>query len=105
MAWLLLIVAGIFEIIFVILMKLSKGFTRGKFTALAAVAGFTSFYLLSRALIDIPVGTGYGVWTGIGAAGSVVAGMLFFKESKDRRKLLFLAMIISGVVGLKLVAG
>lgn len=103
MAWILLIIAGLFEVAFVLSMKLSEGFSRGKFTALTVVNGAISFYLLSLALVDIPVGTGYAVWTGIGAAGTVLAGMFFFKESRDRKKLLFLGMIIAGVIGLKLV--
>ncbi|KIL48568.1 DMT family transporter [Jeotgalibacillus campisalis] len=105
MAWVLLGIAGIFEVLFVLSMKLSEGFTKTKYFIASVVAGGTSFYLLSLALLEVPVGTGYGVWTGIGAVGSVVAGMLFFKESKDIRKLVFVAMIVTGVVGLRLVSG
>ncbi|PPA70560.1 DMT family transporter [Jeotgalibacillus proteolyticus] len=105
MAWTMLIIAGLFEVLFVLMMKLSEGFTKMKYTAGAVIFGGISFYLLSLALKVIPIGTGYGVWTGIGAVGSVLIGMIFFKESKDTLKLLFVGMIIAGVVGLKLVSG
>lgn len=101
MAWAILIVAGFFEVAFVTTMKLSDGFKVKKYTALTIVCGAISFYMLSLALTDIAVGTGYAVWTGIGAAGSVVAGMLFFDESKQPLKLFFLSCIIAGVAGLK----
>ncbi|TDL30485.1 multidrug efflux SMR transporter [Jeotgalibacillus sp. S-D1] len=105
MAWFLLVIAGLFEVLFVMSMKLSEGFTITKYSIGSFVSGAISFFLLSLALVEIPVGTGYGVWTGIGAVGSVTAGMLFFKESRDRRKLYFVGMIIAGVIGLKLVSG
>lgn len=102
MAWPILIIAGIFEVGFVLTMKLSEGFKVKKYTVLTILTGALSFYLLSMALKSIPVGTGYAVWTGIGAAGSVLAGMLFFNESKQPAKLFFLACIIAGVAGLKI---
>lgn len=103
MAWIYLLLSGIGEISFVTFLKLSDGFKKGVATTLALVSGAFSFYFLSRALVDIPISLAYGIWTGIGAAGSVLLGMLLFNESKDVRKLLFIAMIIAGVVGLKLV--
>lgn len=102
MAWVILVIAGFFEVGFVLTMKLSGGFKVKKYTVLTVLTGALSFYLLSLALQTIPVGTGYAVWTGIGAAGSVLAGMLFFKESKQPAKLFFLACIIAGVAGLKI---
>ncbi|GKW46189.1 multidrug efflux SMR transporter [Planococcus sp. NCCP-2050] len=105
MAWLTLIIAGFFEVAFVTTMKLSEGFKVKKYTALTVLSGALSFYLLSLALTEIAVGTGYAVWTGIGAAGSVVVGMLFFKESRQPAKLFFLTCIIAGVVGLKIFGG
>lgn len=101
MAWVILVVAGLFEVAFVTTMKLSEGFKVKKFTALTILSGALSFYMLSLALTEIAVGTGYAVWTGIGAAGSVVVGMVFFKESKQPAKLFFLTCIIAGVAGLK----
>lgn len=102
MAWFLIIIAGVFEVAFVISMKLSDGFKNIKFTILTVISAALSFFLLSLALKEIAVGTGYAVWTGIGAAGSVLLGMYLFKEKRSRKKLFFLSCIIMGVVGLKL---
>lgn len=104
MAWLLLILAGICEVGFVTFMKLSDGFTKHKYTILTILLSIFSFYFLSMALTIIPIGTGYGVWTGIGAAGSVLLGMLFFGESKNWKRILFLMMIVISVIGLKMVS-
>ncbi|GAA0322155.1 quaternary ammonium compound efflux SMR transporter SugE2 [Bacillus carboniphilus] len=103
MAWVWLILAGFGEVAFVIFMKLSNGFKKISYTVFTVLAGAFSFYFLSRALITIPLGTGYAIWTGIGAAGSVVLGMLFFNESKDIKRILFLSLIVISVVGLKVV--
>ncbi|HUC93033.1 MAG TPA: multidrug efflux SMR transporter [Paenibacillus sp.] len=105
MAWIFLLISGLGEIGGVTFLKLSEGFTKWKATVGAALSGFVSFYFLSRALQDIPISTAYGIWTGIGSAGSVLLGMFLFKESKDMRKLLFISMIIAGVVGLRVVGG
>ncbi|MEK3979992.1 multidrug efflux SMR transporter [Psychrobacillus sp. FSL K6-2836] len=102
MEWFLLVIAGLFEVAFVICMKLSDGFKNVKFTILTVISASLSFFLLSLALKEIAVGTGYAVWTGIGAAGSVLLGMYLFQEKKSRKKLFFLSCIIMGVVGLKL---
>lgn len=102
MAWFLIVIAGVFEVAFVINMKLSDGFKNIKFTVLTVISAALSFFLLSLALKEIAVGTGYAVWTGIGAAGSVLLGMYLFKEKRSRKKLFFLSCIIMGVVGLKL---
>lgn len=102
MEWLLLIIAGFFEVAFVVNMKLSDGFKNVKFTILTVISASLSFFLLSLALKEIAVGTGYAVWTGIGAAGSVLLGMYVFQEKKSRKKLFFLSCIVIGVVGLKL---
>lgn len=101
-SWILLIIAGFFEVAFVTTMKLSKGFKIKRYTILTVVTGALSFYLLSVALTTIALGTGYAVWTGIGAAGSVLIGMFFFRESKQPMKIFFLTCIIAGVVGLKI---
>lgn len=102
MAWTILIIAGFFEVLFVTTMKLSDGFKVKKFTALTVLSGGLSFYLLSLALKEIEVGAGYAVWTGIGAAGSVLVGMLFFNENRQPAKLFFLSCIIAGVAGLRI---
>ncbi len=102
MDWILLIIAGLCEMGFVVMMKLSEGFTKIKYTILTIILTLTSIFLLSLALKTIPIGTGYAVWTGIGAIGSVSMGMLLFKEKKSILKTFFIALIIIGVVGLKL---
>jgi quaternary ammonium compound-resistance protein SugE len=102
MAWLYLIVAGLFEIAFALLLKLSEGFTRPLPTVGFLAAGGVSFYLLSLALRTLPVGTAYAVWTGIGAAGTAVFGMLFLGEGRGVLKLLSLLLVIVGLVGLRL---
>lgn len=102
--WLLLLAGGLCEVGFVAMMKRSEGFRVLKFSLLTILFMIASFYCLSIALIEIPIGIGYAVWAGIGAVGSVLVGIFFFKESRDWRKLLFISMIIAGIVGLKLSA-
>lgn len=102
MSWFILIIAGLFEVAFVIMMKLSVGFKNKKYTILTVLSAGLSFYLLAVAMKEIPVGTGYAVWAGIGAAGSVLVGMSFFREKRSALKFLFLSFIIAGVTGLKL---
>ncbi|QFT88206.1 Quaternary ammonium compound-resistance protein SugE [Bacillus sp. THAF10] len=102
MAWLFLMLAGCCEIGAVLSLKLTDGFKRLKPTISFAVIGMLSFYFLSLALKEIPMGTAYAVWTGIGSAGSVLLGMIFFQESRDRVRLILLSCIIIGVVGLKI---
>ncbi|MBA4536859.1 multidrug efflux SMR transporter [Bacillus aquiflavi] len=104
MAWFYLLVAGFGEIGFVVFMKYSAGFTVKRYTALSIISAIISFYYLSKSLIDIPIGTAYAIWSAIGAAGSVLYGMIFFMESKSWKRLLFIGMIICGGVGLKLVS-
>ncbi len=101
MAWVYLIIAGFFEIGFALGLKYSEGFSRLWPTIGMAVAGGISFYLLSIAMKSLPVGTAYAVWTGIGAAGTVVLGILFLRESSDLIRLISITLIIVGVVGLR----
>ncbi|KIV53227.1 hypothetical protein AM501_30075 [Aneurinibacillus migulanus] len=105
MAWIFLIFAGIAEIVGVICLKLAEGFTRLKPTIAFIAVGGMSLYLLSLALRTIPIGTAYGIWTGIGSVGTVLAGMLFFKEPKDIKRLLLISCIIIGIIGLKVTSG
>ncbi|MBC6297408.1 multidrug efflux SMR transporter [Listeria sp. FSL L7-1517] len=105
MDWLFLFIAGLCEMVFVVMLKLSEGFKRVGYAILTVIFMSGSFFLLSLALKTIPIGTGYAIWTGIGAVGSVVLGMLVFKERKSVGKILFITMIIAGVVGLKLTSG
>ena len=104
MAWLYLVVAGIFECGWAIGLKYTEGFTRliPSFLTLTAIA--MSLMFLSLAMKTIPVGTAYAVWTGIGAVGVAILGMLFLGESRDILRILCLLVIVSGLVGLKLVS-
>jgi len=102
LAWVLLITAGLLEIIWLIVMKHSQGFTKLWPTVIVFVVGTLSFYLLSLCLKVIPVGTAYVVWTGIGAVGGAIAGMALFGEARDTWRLVSIALIIAGIVGLKL---
>lgn len=100
--WLLLLIGGVCEVGFVTMMKLSDGFRKLKFSLLTVLFMVVSFYTLSLALKVIPIGVGYAVWSGIGAVGSVLVGIIFFQEAKDIKKMLFVTMIIIGIAGLKL---
>ena len=102
MAWVLLILAGCLEVIFALSLKASNGFTRLWPSVSFALAGVASFLLLSQALRTLPVGVAYAVWTGIGAAGTAIVGMLALSESRDALKLVSLALLLAGIVGLRL---
>jgi len=104
MVWTYLVIAGLFECAWAIGLKFTEGFTRfwpSLFTILSMVI---SFWLLSFAMRSIPVGTAYAVWTGIGAVGVAVLGMAIFGESRDLMRVICLLLIVSGIVGLKLVS-
>ena len=103
MAWLVLVVAGVFEIAWAVGLKYTDGFTRPLPTTLVVAAMVASVWLLEIALRTIPVGTGYAVWTGIGAVGTAILGMFLFGESRDALRLACIALIVAGIVGLKLV--
>lgn len=105
MAWTMLVVAGLLEIGFALSLKATNGFTRPLPTALFALFGAGSFYLLTQALRTLPVGTAYAVWTGIGAAGTAIIGILFLGESRDLPRLLALLALVAGIVGLRLTGG
>ncbi|AKX44264.1 molecular chaperone [Thiopseudomonas alkaliphila] len=102
MAWVLLTFAGLFEIIWVFGLKHTQGFTLLWPSIFTLVTMGISFWLLSLAMKTLPMGTAYGVWVGIGAVGTVIVGILFLNESSTIWRLLSIALIISGVVGLKL---
>jgi quaternary ammonium compound-resistance protein SugE len=101
-AWLYLIVAGFFEIGFALGLKYSEGFTKLWPTLGMAASGAVSFYLLSVAMKTLPVGTAYAVWTGIGAAGTAVLGILLLEESSDVFRVISITLIVAGVIGLRL---
>ncbi len=104
MAWVLLSLAGILEIAFALGMKMSDGFTRPLPAVFTVVTGLSSVILLSTSLRTLPVGTAYAVWTGIGAAGTAILGIAVMGDSLAPLRLLCIALILSGVIGLKLAA-
>ena len=101
MAWIYLVIAGLLEIAWAIGLKHTDGFSRLWPSVLTILAMIASFALLAQALRTIPVGTGYAVWTGIGAAGTAAIGMIWLGESRDVLRLVCLLLIVSGVIGLK----
>jgi quaternary ammonium compound-resistance protein SugE len=105
MAWVLLVVAGLFETAWALFLKESKGLTRPVHTIAFLVCLAISMVLLGRALRSLPVGTAYAVWTGIGAVGAAVFGIIWFDESRDVVKLVSLALILAGIGGLGLSGG
>ena len=103
MAWFYLFAAGLFEIVWAVALKYSDGFTRFWPAVIVVTAMAASILLLSLAMKVLPLGIAYPIWTGIGAAGTVLLGILLFDESRDLLKILFILMIIAGIVGLRLV--
>ena len=101
-AWLALLGAGLLEVGWALGLKYSDGFTRFWPSALTLAAILMSFALMALALRSLPFGTAYAVWTGIGAAGSIIAGMLLFRESADPMRIICLSLIVAGMIGLKL---
>ncbi|GAA4848122.1 quaternary ammonium compound efflux SMR transporter SugE2 [Paenibacillus vulneris] len=101
-SWVFLLLAGFMEIIGVILIKKSEGFRRLYWTLACIPSMGLSFYFLSKALVHIPIGTAYSIWTGIGAAGAAIVGIWLYKESKSPKRLFFIGLVIVGVIGLKL---
>jgi quaternary ammonium compound-resistance protein SugE len=102
-AWALLLAAGICEIGWAVGLKYTNGFTRPLPTTLVLGAMVASVWLLAIALRTIPVGTGYAVWTGVGAVGTAILGMFLFDESREVARLVCIGLIVAGIVGLKLV--
>ena len=100
-AWVFLLLAGFFEICFTIALKFSEGFTRLVPSIITAAFIIASFFCVSQAMKEIPIGTAYAVWAGIGAAGTVVCGILFFGDSYHIIRLLSIFLIIVGIIGLK----
>ncbi|HKV96904.1 MAG TPA: quaternary ammonium compound efflux SMR transporter SugE [Gammaproteobacteria bacterium] len=103
MAWVLLIMAGLFEVAWAIGLKYSAGFTRWTPSMLTAVAMIASMGLLGLAARSLPIGTAYAVWTGIGTVGAVLLGILLFGDSHSALRLVCVALILVGIIGLKLV--
>jgi quaternary ammonium compound-resistance protein SugE len=103
LAWFLLVGAGLLEIVWAIALKQSEGLARFWPSVIAVVAAVASIVMLGMALKSLPVGTAYAVWVGIGAVGVALAGIIFLGESASFARLAFLALILIGIVGLRMV--
>lgn len=103
MSWIILIIAGLFEVGFTTCLKLSNNFTNLKWATAFFVSITLSFLLLNKAIQTIPIGTAYAVWTGIGAVGTVIMGILLYKEPADFWRMFFIFLLIGSIVGLKVV--
>ena len=104
MAWGILIAAGGLEVFWTTFLKLSEGFTKPLYTVLTFAGMAASFLLLARATRTLPLGTAYAVWTGIGALGALIVGVIVFRESLTPARLLFAALLLIGIIGLKATA-
>lgn len=104
MAWVYLFLAGVFEIVWVIAMKYAQGFTKPAPSAVMIVGMIISFGFLAIAVKHLPLGTSYAIWTGIGAIGAMIAGIVLFGESASAFRIASAALILAGIVGLKLSA-
>lgn len=102
MAWILLFLAGLFEVVWAIGLKYTEGFTRPIPSALTLAAMVASVALLGLAMKSLPVGTAYAVWVGVGAVGTALLGIVLFAEPASAGRLLSLGLIVAGIVGLKL---
>jgi quaternary ammonium compound-resistance protein SugE len=103
-AWIYLLLAALFEIGWAIGLKLSDGLTRPRIALATVAAMVISIVLLAVAQRTLPIGTAYAVWTGIGACGTAILGMILFGEPHDAGRLLCLALIVGGIVGLKVLS-
>lgn len=104
-AWLILLAAGLLEIVWATGLRFTDGFSRLMPTVIVLGIAWASFYLLSLAMREIPMGTAYAIWTGIGATGVAILGILWFKEPATAARLGFIALIVIGIVGLKWSSG
>lgn len=102
MNWFFLVLAGLLEVGWAVGLKYTEGFTRLVPSLLTGVAMAGSFYLLSLAMREIPLGTAYGIWVGIGAVGAAIAGMILFKEPASALRIISILLVVAGIVGLKL---
>lgn len=103
MSWIVLISAGLMEVLMVVALKNSDSFKNRMWTVIWFLLSMLSLFLLSVAIKSLPLGTAYSVWTGIGAMGSVIVGILFYKDSFNLRKVVLITLIIIAIIGLKLV--
>lgn len=105
MSWTYLLIAAVFEVGWAVGLEYTQGFTRPVPSVLTVIAMIISMGLLAQAVKTLPIGTAYAVWTGIGAVGTAIAGIILFDEPRNVMRLLFIGVIIAGVAGLKFTAG
>lgn len=105
MAWVYLVLAGVLEVVWAVGLKYSEGFSKFWPSVLTIVATVASFWLLALSLKQLPLGTAYAIWVGIGVVGTAIFGMLIFKEPATVMRLLCIGLIMAGIVGLKLTSG
>lgn len=105
MNWLILVLAGLFEVVWAVGLKYTEGFTRALPSIVTIVAMAVSVLLLSHAMRSLPLGTAYAIWVGIGAVGATLAGIILFNEPVNALKLVSLGLVVCGIAGLKLASG
>lgn len=101
MAWIILLIAGVFEIGWAVGLKFTEGFTKPIPTALTTISLVLSMVLLGWSVKTLPLGTAYAVWTGVGAVGTAIVGIILFKEPATAARLVCLGLIVAGILGLK----
>ncbi len=105
MAWVYLLVAGLLEVGWAYGLKVSEGFSKPVPSVLTVIGMILSFLALAQAIRELPLGTAYAIWTGIGAVGTVAVGILVFREPADLARMVCVGLIIAGVIGLRVVSG
>ncbi|NJD22396.1 MAG: multidrug efflux SMR transporter [Melioribacter sp.] len=102
MSWIWIFIASLFEISWAVGLKYSQGFTQLKATIFTIITMILSYVFLSLGVKNLPIGTAYAVWTGIGAVGTAIYGIIFFNEPKDLIRVFFIFLIVVGIIGLRL---
>lgn len=102
MPWVMLVIAGLLEVVWALMLKKSEGLSKPVPTVIFFISLALSLFLLSQAVKSVPVGTAYAVWTGVGVAGTAILGMLLLGESRDMLKLVSIVLIVGGIIGLRL---
>ncbi|WP_125766982.1 DMT family transporter [Lapidilactobacillus wuchangensis] len=105
MAWLSLVLAGLFEVVWATTMKLSHGFSKLSFTLATIVGMIASFLLLAQVIKKLPMSLAYPIWTGIGAVGSIIIGVILFKDQLSPLTWFFVIVLLVGIIGIKVTSG
>ncbi|MGX7132954.1 DMT family transporter [Enterococcus songbeiensis] len=105
MAWMYLMIAGVFEVVWATTMKLSGGFSKFGFSMATVVGMILSFFFLAKATKLLPLSLAYPIWTGVGAVGSILVGILLFKDHLSLSTWLFIGLLITGIIGIKVTSG